>query len=505
MVYAALQKLKLSNCPGPDGIPSCIFRKCGASLVAPLVSIFNKSLQSQLFPTAWKTSYMRPVFKKGDKTDFANYRGITSLSAGAKCLETIVNKVMFSSFCCYISEAQHGFFPRRSVESNLVDFTSTCIRSMDNGAQIDAVYTDIKAAFDTVNHEILLAKLLRLGVSTRMCNWLQSYLRNRSLCVKVGSTVSHPFHPASGVPQGSNLGPLLFSLFFNDVTIVLANGGLLIYADDLKIFLVVRTEADCRDLQELLNQFARWCTMNFLAVSVSKCCVISYRRCKSPILYDYNINGQELERVDKVKDLGVLLDYRLTFKLHYATIIDKANRQLGFILKITKEFNDPMCLRSLYCSLVRSILEFASIVWSPYEAVWITRIEAVQRKFVRHALRDLPWRDPLNLPPYDHRCRLLGLEPLHVRRKNSRAVYGSKIVRTEVDCPALLQHVQFYAPERVLRTRQLIQIASRNTGYGANDPLNSICNEFRQAYGVFDFNLTTNTFRQRLSRTRFIN
>lgn len=356
-----------------------------------------------------------------------------------------------------------------------------------------------------MNHNILLAKLLRLGVSVRMCNWLQSYLSNRSVCVKIGSAESPFFSPTSGVPQGSNLGPLLFSLYFNDVTILLANGGLLIYADDLKIFLTVRSEADCRELQRLLDTFARWCSINYLKISVSKCCVISYRRRKSPILYDYSINGQELERVEKVKDLGVLLDFQLTFKLHYSAVIDKANRQLGFILKIAKDFNDPLCLRSLYCSLVRSILEFASIVWSPYESVWIARFEAVQRRFVRRALRNLPWRDPQNLPPYEHRCALLGIEPLHVRRKIDRAVYGAKIIQSEVDCGALLERVRLYAPERVMRSRRLIHLPSRNTGYGANDPMNSICRLFQEAYSVFDFNLSTTSFKQRLRMSRIFN
>ncbi|XP_062541593.1 uncharacterized protein LOC134209614 [Armigeres subalbatus] len=119
MIKLALKKLKLSFCPGPDGIPSCIFKKCGPVLAEPLLYIFNQSLQQQKFPTVWNTSHMRPVFKKGDKSNVANYRGITSLSAGSKCLETIVNDVMFGSCRTYISKAQHGFYPRRSVESNL--------------------------------------------------------------------------------------------------------------------------------------------------------------------------------------------------------------------------------------------------------------------------------------------------------------------------------------------------------------------------------------------------
>ncbi|XP_055633320.1 uncharacterized protein LOC129773702 [Toxorhynchites rutilus septentrionalis] len=205
---------------------------------------------------------------------------------------------------------------------------------MDDGLQVDAVYTDIEAAFDTVNHEILLAKLFRLGVSERMCNWLHSYLRNRQLCVKtgscesalfsprsgvpqgsnlgpllftlyfnyvvtplrnddqlmycsivvalvrfindseptfdganqssitgrqlfvkIGSAISAPFIPRCGVPQGSNLGPLLFVLFFNDVSHVLDNCHLIFYADDLKIYLTVENIDDCRQLQQQLKAF----------------------------------------------------------------------------------------------------------------------------------------------------------------------------------------------------------------------------------------------------------
>lgn len=201
----------------------------------------------------------------------------------------------------------------------------------------------------------------------------------------------------------------------------------------------------------------------------------------------------------------MLLDCQLTFKLHYSAIVDKANRQLGFVFKMAKDFDDPLCLRALYCFLVRSILEIAYIVWSPYEAVWIARIEAVQRKFVRRALLNLPWRHPEMLPPYEDRCALLGIEPLRVRRRIDRAVYGAKIIRSEVDCAALLERIRLYAPERVLRSRQVIQVESRNTNYGANDPVNSISRCFVEGYELFDFNSSVESFRQRLYRSRLFN
>ncbi|XP_055527991.1 uncharacterized protein LOC129720536 [Wyeomyia smithii] len=168
MVGAALQKLKQSYKPGPDGIPSCIFKKCSASLTAPLLAIFNRSLQHQVFPSEWKISHMLPVHKKGEKSDIANYRGMTSLSAGSKCFEIIMKDMLFSSCRSYISIAQHGFYLKRSVDTNLCEFTSFCIGAMDGGAQVDAVYTDIKAAFDT------LASLIPEQQTALRKNWINS-------------------------------------------------------------------------------------------------------------------------------------------------------------------------------------------------------------------------------------------------------------------------------------------------------------------------------------------
>lgn len=146
--------------------------------------------------------------------------------------------------------------------------------------------------------------------------WLESYLSNRSLSVKLGNAESWSFYSTSGVPQGSNVGPLLFSIFFNDVCLVLPKGCKIVYADNVKIYSEVRTADDCRYLQQLIDIFSDWCTANRLGVSVLKCSVISFTRKKSPLIYSYTLLNEPIKRESIVKDLGVLLDCGMTFQDH---------------------------------------------------------------------------------------------------------------------------------------------------------------------------------------------
>ena len=459
-VVAGLRKLKTSYAAGPDGIPSAVLKHCSDVLCNPIAKLFNLSVRQCKFPDRWKFSFLFPIFKKGDKRDISNYRGITSMCACSKLFEIIVNDALFASCKYYIDEEQHGFYPKRSVTTNLMQFVSRCIQSLDSGLQTDAVYLDLKAAFDRVDHGILLAKMESLGVSSTAVRWFRSYLTDRNICVKIGSNVSECFSNKSGVPQGSNLGPLLFSIFINDISLLLPPGYRLFYADDTKIFNVIRSHRDCLELQKNMDIFFSWCSNNCLTLSIEKCNIITFHRTRSPLIFDYTIAGQCLSRVSCVKDLGVLLDSELTFKCHYNNIIARANRQLGFIFKISSEFRNPLCLKSLYCSLVRSILETNAVVWCPFHANWSARIEAIQKKFVRYALRYLPWRDPLNLPPYEDRCRLLGIQPLEFRRRAAQAVFAAKFLTNNIDCPSLLCLLFLLLTSQ--RTKQSLKKSSTN-------------------------------------------
>lgn len=351
---------------------------------------------------------MFPVHKKGSRRNVDNYRGISSLSAVSKLFELVMMQPLLSHSKQYLSDDQHGFMAGRSTTTNLLCLTSFLTENMAQRMQTDVIYTDLTAAFDKLNHSIAIAKLHRLGVSGNLLHWFRSYLSGRQLMVSIGDCISDTYPASSGIPQGSHLGPLIFLLYFNDVNLVLEVPRLA-YADDLKIFLRVQSINDCQFLQQQLEVFANWCRINRMVVNPGKCSVITFSRKKESIAFNYQLSGTTIERTTHVKDLGVILDSQLTYKHHISYTVDKASRALGLIFRMTKNFSDVHCLKSLYGSLVRSILEYCSPVWNPYYNNGVQRVESVQRRFLRFALRKLPWRDPFHLPSYEDLCRLIDL------------------------------------------------------------------------------------------------
>lgn len=255
---------------------------------------------------------------------------------------------------------------------------------------------------------------------------------------------------------------------------------------------------DCRQLQKIVDMFSNWCKDNCMSISVGKCAVISFSRSKNPLMWPYSIEGGAIERVSSFKDLGVILDTQLTFREHYSFVIAKANKNLGFIFRISKEFTDPHCLRSLYCSLVRSILETAVVVWSPYHDVWIKRIESVQSKFIRYALRFLPWNNPYELPPYENRCRLLELDTLEKRRKVAMAVFAGKILTGSIDAPYILSKFNLNVIPRPLRTRTFLRLDFQLCA-NKSQLDEYICAVFNCVFDLFDFNVNIDVFHNRLS------
>ncbi|XP_075156743.1 uncharacterized protein LOC142230014 [Haematobia irritans] len=182
-VLSALCSLKLDFSPGTDGVPSAVLRNCASVLCIPLTNLFNYSLSSGCFPTLWKDSYIIPLYKKGNRTEIENYRGIAKLSAIPKLFERLVTDRLVHSLRSIFSVYQHGFMKGRSTSTNLLEFTSYIHDAFSRRNQVDVVYTDFSKAFDKVNHRLLLYKLSALGFPPALLCWISSYLSDRVQCV----------------------------------------------------------------------------------------------------------------------------------------------------------------------------------------------------------------------------------------------------------------------------------------------------------------------------------
>ena len=175
---------------GPDGIPIYFLKQCIFTLAKPLHSIFNLSLNTGTFPSFWKQSYLQPIFKSGTKENVENYRAVCLQSEIPKLFECLVTKYISWDCKNVIVNQQHGFSQNKSVCTNLAIYSKFIINSFESQVQVDSIYTDFSKAFDRVNHDLLLAKLNRLGFSGNILNWIDNYLRGRVQYVKYGNAIS---------------------------------------------------------------------------------------------------------------------------------------------------------------------------------------------------------------------------------------------------------------------------------------------------------------------------
>jgi len=221
---------------GIDGISARFLRDFSAELVPPLTLIFNYSIKKGIYPFLLKHALVSPIYKKkGSKLDVSNYRPISVLPAIAKVFDSIVCKhlTLFLESTQFFSPNQHGFRRDHSTQSAAAAFTTPIFKSADLRKYTGAVFVDFKKAFDYVNHDILLCKLSKAKVKGPLLEWFKSYLQNRTITVRNGDTSSKPTLLKASVPQGSNLAPVLFSIYINDLPEYLENCHGEMFADDV--------------------------------------------------------------------------------------------------------------------------------------------------------------------------------------------------------------------------------------------------------------------------------
>ena len=236
--------LKVKKATGLDGI-SARFLKDSATVIASTVKfLVNLSLRTGNVPDDWKKARVVPLYNSGGRKNMDNYRPISILPVLSKVLEKAVNfqlQQYLKKFGLQ-SPFQSGFRQYHSTESVVIYFTDEIRRNADAGRLTGALFVDLKKAFDTVPHKELISELESFGFTENSIVWFNNYLSNRSQVVSLGNDLSDFLTVENGVPQGSILGPVLFTLYVNDLPSCIDSSKVIMYADNTVIYFPLHSQ-----------------------------------------------------------------------------------------------------------------------------------------------------------------------------------------------------------------------------------------------------------------------
>lgn len=388
-VEKLLTNLNPNKAAGPDQIRPIVLKSLSHELAPILTELFKKSIQESTLPEIWKMANVSPIYKKGSRTDPANYRPISLTCILCKTLEHIVASSITRHFTNsnLFYDLQHGFREKRSCQTQLLMLVDDILQSVNMKSQVDLILLDFSKAFDMVNHEKLLYKLHYYGIRGYTLKWIKNFLDNRSQSVVINGYSSNTIPVSSGVPQGSVLGPLLFLIYINDLPNYVHSSKVRLFADDTALYISLSVASHSSLLQQDLHNLEQWEKSWDMKFNPSKCQVIQITKRKEVIPTQYILHNTILDTVSSAKYLGVTISNDLTFNKHIDTITNKANQTLGFLRRNLKIHSEK--LKSIaYMTLVRPQLEYSSLVWSPYTATQIEQLECIQRRAARWAKHD---------------------------------------------------------------------------------------------------------------------
>ncbi|KAK7912672.1 hypothetical protein WMY93_012883 [Mugilogobius chulae] len=264
-----------------DPIPSPLLKNFNSSISPLITKIINLSLKSGNVPTSLKTALIKPLLKKPtlDPEPLPNYRPISNLPFISKLLEKVISSQLHNHLKAnsLYEKFQSGFRPSHSTETALIRVTSDLLMASDSGSTSLLILLDLSAAFDTIDHSILLHRLQHhIGLSGTALHWFHSYLTDRTEYVALGDTKSRPHKVTCGVPQGSVLGPTLFTIYMLPLGCVVSRHGINFhcYADDTQLYLKISPSGPpsvtVTRLSSCLEEIEAWMSQNFLQLNGSK-------------------------------------------------------------------------------------------------------------------------------------------------------------------------------------------------------------------------------------------
>jgi hypothetical protein len=274
-----LLKLKIDKSPGPDSLHPRVLKEISIEISSPLKHIFEISLQQGIIPEEWRTSNITAIYKKGKRVSMENYRPVSLTCILCKVQESLVRDHIMQYFLKngLFSKRQFGFIKGRSTVLQLLEILDRWTQYLEEGGQVDVIYTDFEKAFDKVPHRRLISKLKSYDINPEIIKWIEGFLLQRRQRVGIRGKFSDWRKVLSGIPQGSVLGPLLFVIFINDLPEFCGgDSDIFLFADDAKIMKHVTRIEDCSQLQNSCDKLLEWSNTWLLKLNIKNVCYSDY-------------------------------------------------------------------------------------------------------------------------------------------------------------------------------------------------------------------------------------
>ena len=347
------------------------------------------------YPDQLKIAHVIPIYKKkGKKDECPSYRPISLLGNINRIFEKIIYKRLYNFFNKYniLNFNQYGFRKNHSTAMAIYDILESKLSNLDKNKVSCAIYLDLSKAFDTVDKTILLKKLEHFGIRGIGLKLLENYLTNRKQCVMLDGVLSEVLPINCGVPQGSNLGPLLFLIYVNDLPGV-SNLITKLFADDTCLFLTADSVSELQFIaNNELKRIEYWMASNKLTINYSKTKYMIIRSDKGVNIGNFNviIDGNVIDRAVNFKYLGIQIDDDLSWKTHIQTLESEISRMSRFICKL-RHYVDFECLKSFYYAKVYSKIQYAILAWGGCCDSKLHRLNILHNNIIRIlTLKNMP-------------------------------------------------------------------------------------------------------------------
>ena len=508
-IVRVVRGMKSNSC-GIDNIGLFFVKNCISSISSVLADIFNFSIENKIFPDRWKIAKITPIPKVKVPSKLKDYRPISLLSTLSKIIEKLISIQMREYFLDkkLLNPFQSAYKENHGCTTALLHISDYTYEAMDEGEIVFMILLDYSKAFDLACHKLILAKLKALGFEESALCWLNSYLQGRRQKVVIDKNESPLVFLDNGVPQGSILGPLLFTILINDISLFVKNCQYHQYADDTQLYLKTKIDDAVETIiaiNEDLERIAEFSKNSFLKINEEKSKVIVLgtkkklnllTKVKQIALAEIVMNNYAIERVSDVRNLGIVFDENMKWDIHVKGIISNAYYKLKLAYRYSRFLSEDSKIRVVE-SYILALFNYGSPVLQNLNSYTEARIQKLQNSCIRFIF---------GARKYDHISKFYKKRKI-LNMSDRRDIQSLTIIHNIVNnhAPAyLIDKVHFNCMFHNHDTRygDLIRVPKARTNYGQNRFIIKYSKLYNDITRILKIkrNISTQTFKIKIKK-----